>query len=174
MNTSMAFNRMMSRSEVIEKYGIPKEWEETVFRELQTIGSGTNEKYLKHDVDETLQRVFGAKNRPLSAALESSLKREDSSMQLNAVAVEQLVGNLERVARMLATAQEKSALTDMDPVLSPRDAAEALGLNEQTVREYCRNKVFGTRLHNGRWAIRRSEIDHYLKGQRVIHGRGVA
>jgi hypothetical protein len=56
----------------------------------------------------------------------------------------------------------------------PREAATELKMNEQTVRKYCRQRVFGTLGKNRRWIISGVEIRTFREGQKRIHGRGVA
>ena len=83
----------------------------------------------------------------------------------------------------IATALEKLTATQMpqtdqwqdrDPAYGTGETAKLLGLNEQTIRKYCRQRVFGYQTKTGRWVIRRSEIAHLLGEQNRVQGRGVA
>jgi excisionase family DNA binding protein len=60
----------------------------------------------------------------------------------------------------------------IDQAYGTGEAARLLGLNEQTVRKYCRDRVFGTQTTGGRWVIRQSEVDRFLEGRYRIHGKG--
>ncbi len=85
---------------------------------------------------------------------------------------ERIAVSIERLAEALKPkAAPLPIVTPPDAVCTPAQAAEILQLNEQTIREYCRKRVFGTRLSNGRWIIRQSELEQYLSGQRLVHGK---
>jgi excisionase family DNA binding protein len=58
-----------------------------------------------------------------------------------------------------------------NPTFSVSEAAKALKLHTQTVAKYCRQGVFGRKMPNGKWRISKSEIESWLKGQRMIHGK---
>jgi predicted DNA-binding transcriptional regulator AlpA len=70
---------------------------------------------------------------------------------------------------------EQSALPEpglgSDKVLKVREAARLLGLNEQTVRRYCRERVFGRQIKSGHWVIGKSEIDNFLQGRARTCGK---
>lgn len=59
-----------------------------------------------------------------------------------------------------------------DKAYGTGEAAGLLGLNEQTVRKYCRERVFGVQATSGRWVIRHSEVERFLQGRDRIHGKG--
>jgi len=85
-------------------------------------------------------------------------------------AIEGIESALRRIAEG-AAAQPEPAPT-FDRVHGTKDTAQLLGLDEQTVRKYCRQRVFGTQTTGRRWVIRQSEIDSYLEGRDRIHGKG--
>jgi len=95
-----------------------------------------------------------------------------SLSERNVAALERIASALEKLTAGQSQSAERSL--DCDPVYRTDEAARLLGLHEQTVRKYCRQRVFGTQTKNGRWVIRGSELDHFLKGQRRIHGKVVA
>ncbi len=87
-------------------------------------------------------------------------------------ALERIAFSLEKVTAIQV--QQANTAIATDRVYRPDEAAALLGLNEQTVRKYCRQRVFGAQTKGGRWVIRHSEVDHFLAGQKLIHGKGVA
>lgn len=88
------------------------------------------------------------------------------------MALERIAAALEKLAASQGPQSQRPHQSD--PAYGTSEAADRLGLNEQTVRKYCRKRVFGTQTQSGRWLIRQSEVEHFLNGQRRIHGKGVA
>ena len=86
-------------------------------------------------------------------------------------AIEGIASALSAIASGLA-AQTEQVSTNNDQAYGTGKAARLLGLNEQTVRKHCRDRVFGTQTTGGRWVIRQSEVDRFLKGGYRIHGKG--
>lgn len=90
---------------------------------------------------------------------------------------ERAVVALEKIASAVQTmtagqAVQVEPVQEFDRAYGTAEAAGLLRLNEQTVRKYCRERVFGAQTTGGRWVIRQSELDHFLKGQRRVHGKG--
>jgi len=84
-------------------------------------------------------------------------------------ALEGIAVALQRMAAGQPTQSE--SVPAFDRVYGTGEAAALLDLNEQTVRRYCREGVFGTQMERGRWVIRQSEVDHYLRGRARISGK---
>lgn len=84
-------------------------------------------------------------------------------------ALEGIAVALQRMAAGQPTQSE--SVPAFDRVYGTGEAAALLDLNEQTVRKYCRERVFGTQMERGRWVIRQSEVDHYLRGRARISGK---
>jgi excisionase family DNA binding protein len=98
---------------------------------------------------------------------------------MTSISNEQIKALLERLTCLLAQRigcepLQAEPINGLDRVYRTNEAAELLGLNEQTVRKYCRNRVFGTQTVGRRWVIRQSEVERFLNGQRRISGKGIA
>jgi len=84
------------------------------------------------------------------------------------------IEGIESALRQIAagSAAQPEPVSTVDRVLGTKETARLLGLDEQTVRKYCRQRVFGTQTTHRRWVIRQSEVDRYLEGRDRIHGKG--
>lgn len=103
---------------------------------------------------------------------------DDSPTSPRLTASERIAAALERLVEKLGVTEVKKAAPlppepsiNGDLVFHPRVAAKLMLLNHQTVRKHCRQGRYGFQDGSGRWWIRQSEIDHYLKGRKKIHGK---
>ena len=103
---------------------------------------------------------------------------DDSPKSPRLTASERIATALERLVEKLdgSLVKKKTPLPaepsiNGDLVFHPSVAAKLMLLNHQTVRKHCRQGRYGFQDGSGRWWIRQSEIDHYLKGRKKIHGK---
>jgi excisionase family DNA binding protein len=82
---------------------------------------------------------------------------------------ERIAQGIERLIEVLVPQVEtpKNLVVEM---LTPAQAAKKMGLNVQTVREWCRAGKLGVRT-GGRWLISPDEVKQYLRGQLLIKGK---
>lgn len=88
-----------------------------------------------------------------------------------AVALERLVEKLGSTETKKPDPLPPEPSINGDRVYHPSVAAKLMLLNHQTIRKHCRQGKYGFQDGSGRWWIRQSEIDHYLKGRKTIHGK---
>ena len=72
--------------------------------------------------------------------------------------------------RLLA---EAASTAIQDPSLAmhtTKEAAEAMGLHEQTVMRWCRQRKLGVKA-GSRWLISQREIEQYLRGRLLVDGK---
>lgn len=84
-------------------------------------------------------------------------------------ALEGIAAALQRIATGQSAPAE--SLPAHDRVYGTGETAALLALNEQTVRRLCRERLFGTLTERGRWVIRQSEVDNFLRGRARISGK---
>lgn len=166
----------MTRDEVVSEYQLLADESAFVFSQLKNVaGKHQQPRYLEADVDRVIASL--RRNRPPSPGLLCVGEEEKRHVfEVNSLldVLGRIATSFERMADAMVPQEQAAPLLDTDPCLRTGDAAKCLDLDKWTVRKYCRDGVFGTRLSNGHWVIRRSEIEHYLKGQQMVHGRGVA
>ena len=93
----MAFNAMLSRQEIVEKYSIPPDLESEVFSIVRAVyGSGVNARYLESLVDQQLHQYFEKKDRLRMKDAWSYPKEEHSMRQTwaDTVAAEEEASNV--------------------------------------------------------------------------------
>jgi hypothetical protein len=88
-----------------------------------------------------------------------------------AAALERLVEKLGGIETKKPAPLPPEPSINGDRVYHPSVAAKLMLLNHQTIRKHCRQGKYGFQDGSGRWWIRQSEIDHYLKGRKKIHGK---
>ncbi len=130
---------------------------------------------VQHAVEEV-----GAAHRPERSVYDTLVRSEGGAAAYNGglawlserfvTAIEGIESALRRIAEGSVAQPEPVPATDC--IHGTKEAARLLGLNEQTVRKYCRQRVFGTQVTGRRWVIRQSEINRYLEGRDRIHGKG--
>jgi hypothetical protein len=101
---------------------------------------------------------------------ESHSPRRSTSERI-AVALERLVERLGGIETKKPAPLPPEPSINGDRVYHPSVAAKLMLLNHQTIRKHCRQGKYGFQDGSGRWWIRQSEIDHYLKGRKKIHGK---
>ena len=82
---------------------------------------------------------------------------------------ERIAQGIERLIEVLVPRVEipKNSVVEM---LTPAQAAKKMGLNVQTVREWCREGKVGVKA-GGKWLISPDEVKQYLRGQLLIKGK---
>jgi len=93
--------------------------------------------------------------------------------------IEALSAALEPNIRRLVTQEVRLALDERLPRwLTPKQAAERIGIGESAVRERIRNASLTANKWDGRWYIEAAEIDRCIAGasyhQRLPHNSGAA
>jgi excisionase family DNA binding protein len=160
---------MLSKKQVIDEFGIPETLQADLFAILKP---RVGKLYWKMDVDPALAKVFGGVGRPPFANDESSFEKE--ALKVNAIT--QAVEPFERIAQGIErlidlfeprTDERENATIAM---LTTAEAAKKMGLNVQTVREWCRDGKLGVRT-GSRWLISPDEVKQYLRGQLLIKGK---
>ena len=120
---SMGLVLFLTREQLVEKYGIPRELQREVLAMLRPVsGSGADARYLESVVDQQLHRYFAAKVRPsihasgFSFEKEQEMKRGEASW---ASTVEE---------------EDRSAIAVAEPLLvDEKTAAELLGVSRRMV-----------------------------------------
>lgn len=164
---------LLSKQQVIEEFGIPKNLESKLFAILKP---RVGKLYWKKDVDPALEKVLGAGNRPPFATNEFSFEKED--LKVNGVG--HIEGNnladvvkefVEWVKPRLSTAYPLES-KPQPRMLSPAEAAQMMRLHIQTVMRWCRERrIEATKIGN-KWLIPQESVDAYMRKCRLLDGRG--
>jgi len=127
----MAFNKLLSRQQVIEAYHVPKDLEAEVFLVLRPVfGSGDGAMYQESLVDQQLHH-YGLKKLRLQQPDAEYSHKEDSKMVRHA-----------SWADTVAAEDEGSNLGVLEPLLvDEKTAAELLGVSRRTVFDLNRQGV---------------------------------
>jgi len=166
----MCLNRVMTRHQVVEQYGIPPECEEAVFAVVRpSFGQGAAVFYVESEIDRQLGQW--AKNRPSSVGSESSFEKENSMIAINQEMepFERIALGIERLIEVLVP-QEAPSSPAVER-LSPLAAAKQMRLNEQTVMKWCREGRLVASKLGGKWLIPQESVDAFIRKCEVIHGR---
>jgi excisionase family DNA binding protein len=127
--------------------------------------------YWKEEAKEAVKTVVGVGNRPPFSNEEFSFEKEDSMIGINHAVepFERIAQGIERLIEVLVPRVEipKNSVVEM---LTPAQAAKKMGLNVQTVREWCREGKVGVKA-GGKWLISPDEVKQYLRGQLLIKGK---
>jgi hypothetical protein len=121
--STFGFIQFMTREQLVEKYGIPRDLEDEIFLVLHPVtGSGANARYLESVVDQQLHKYFVEKCRPKFPA-SWSLEKEDRTMK-------------RAEASWASTVEDESqpAISVAEPLLVDEEtAAQLLGVSKRTV-----------------------------------------
>ena len=119
----MGFNTFLTRDQIIEKYGVPRELEDEVFAILRPVsGSGVNARYLESVVDRQLHNYFAANVRP-SVPGSWSFEKENQELKRESASWASTV-----------EAEERPSVTIAEPLLvDEKTAAKLLGVSKRTV-----------------------------------------
>jgi hypothetical protein len=79
----MAFNRLLSRQEIVDRYRLPGDIEMELFQRLVSFTTAAGvARYLESIVDQELHRLFEEKHRPHEANVKSFSPKEDPAMPI--------------------------------------------------------------------------------------------
>jgi excisionase family DNA binding protein len=167
---AMAFNKLLSRKEVIDAYQIPKDLEAEVFRHLRPVfGTGKGAKYQESLVDQQLHHYGLKKLRLREPDTEFSHKEDSKMIALNQDS-DPLVRIAECVERLIeAFAPKETAAAPEVRMHTPKEAAKVMRVNPQTVMKWCRDKKMGVKAGR-KWLISPDEVDRYLRGVLLTKG----
>ena len=168
---NMAFNRFLSRQQVIESYQIPERIEGEIFTVLRPVyGRGKYSRYLESQVDEVLKHWSPKKGRPLDEDTEFSQEEEKNVIAINSEIEPwtRIADGIERLIDVLKP-KEMPSIAPSIQVLTPYEAAKKMRVNSQTVMKWCRQGKLGVK--SGRkWLITPDEVDRYLRGVLLTKG----
>jgi excisionase family DNA binding protein len=82
---------------------------------------------------------------------------------------ERIAQGIERLIELFEPRTDERENSTIE-VLTTAVAAKKMGLNVQTVREWCREGKLGVRT-GSRWLISPDEVEQYLRGQLLIKGK---
>ena len=173
---NMAFNRFLSRQQVIDAYQIPKKMESELFAVLRPVfGPGEEARYLESHVDEALKQWSSEKGRPQDEGTEFSQEEEKNVIAINSENEPwtRIADSLEKILDLLCPSEKAPLKVEQgDRGYSTAEASKLLNRHPDVVRQYCRNRVLGTRDASGKWVILQSEIEKFRTGQVLVHGSG--
>ncbi len=164
---------LLTKQQVIEEFGIPKNLESKLFAILKP---KVGKLFWKDEAKSVLGTILGIGNRPPFANDEFSFEKED--LKVNGVG--QIEGNnlaevvkefLEWMKPRLSAAYPLE--TNAPPrMLSPTEAAQRMRVHVQTVMKWCREeRIEATKIGN-KWLIPQESVDAYMRKCRLLDGRG--
>jgi excisionase family DNA binding protein len=168
---NMAFNRFLTRQQVIEAYQVPKTLEFELFAVLRPVfGSGEDARYLESQVDEALKQWSPRKGRPASEDTEFSQEEERNVIAINGAndPWTRIAEGIERLIDVL-NPKEPPTVSPSIQVLTPHEAAKKMRVNSQTVMKWCRQGKLGVKAGR-KWLITPDEVDRYLRGVLLTKG----
>lgn len=160
---------LLTKQQVIEEFGIPKNLESKLFAILKP---KVGKLFWKDEAKSVLATILGIGNRPPFANDEFSFEKEDLKVNVMTQAVEpfeRIAQGIEKLIEVFVPRVEvpENSVVEM---FTPAQAAKKMGLHVQTVREWCREEKLGVRVGR-RWLISPDEVKQYLRGQLLIKGR---
>lgn len=168
---NMAFNRFLSRQQVVEGYRIPKKLEGELFAVLRPVfGSGEDARYLESHVDEALKQWSSEKGRPQDEDTEFFQEEEKNVIAINSENEPwtRIADGIERLIDVLKP-KETPTVAPSIQVLTPDEAAKKMRVNSQTVMKWCRQGKLGVKAGR-KWLITPDEVDRYLRGVLLTKG----
>jgi excisionase family DNA binding protein len=168
---NMAFNRFMTRQQVMDAYQIPRNVEGEIFTVLRPVfGSGGDARYLESHVDEALKQWSPKKGRPQDKNTEFSQEEEKNVIAINSENEPwtRIADGIERLIDVLKP-KETPTVAPSIQVLTPDEAAERMRVNPQTVMKWCREQKMGVKAGR-KWLITPEEVDRYLRGVLLTKG----
>lgn len=160
---------LLTKEQVVQDFGIPTNLESDLFSVLRP---RVGELYLKRDVEPAIDKVLPARNRPDFANNGSPVDKENTKVNETYLApepFERIAQGIERLIDVLVPRMEVSENSAAE-MFTPSQAAKKMGLNVQTVREWCRGGRLGVRAGR-KWLISPDEVKQYLRGQLLIKGK---